>query len=137
VISFETTNIMRVVDGLVWYFSTDTGDLNGALMEHIVYLGTACGGQPYKTYNNGWQWGTVDDTGTVMEVDWSASPISPSDDDSVMRFIPGGAAPSRGCVGPTTFAAAIGSGYQLIELQPTGTPPPSDLVSPLTVSAQN
>jgi hypothetical protein len=138
VISFETNWIIRSLDGLVWYFSTDTGEVSTSLMPHSIYLDLACGGTPYTVYNkSGWQVGTIDDTGTPMKVDWVPPLISPSDDDSVTVFVPGGPAPGTGCGAPTTFASAIGSGFQLIAMQPSGTPPPSDLVGPLMVSAQN
>jgi len=127
----DVTFAYRVVDGLLWLFSLNSGEVYD--LPGILYLGTTCTGTPYMESSAQGPYRqsvAFDQSGTAYRYSPTGSLLVPAADDSwVFQGSMGCSAPERWDV----RAALPGSGVWPQE--PVARP--SDLVGPLTITAQN
>jgi hypothetical protein len=130
VLSADGTNVIRVINGLLWTFGVNDGELRDNA--GLLFLGTTCSGTKYSPappspYR---QNTTFDLAGNAYRLTASGPLVVPMADDSWVYQS------ASGCSTPSTWASRgdePGTGVWPLEV----TTRPSNLIGPLTMSVQN
>lgn len=125
-----SANVVRVINGLQWWYNMNDGSLGDNA--GVVYLGTTCTGTKFGLVAPGgplWQTVFFDLSGTAYRFDSGGSLVVPSADDS---WVYEG---TNGCGEPDIWSSRPEPDSELWPLEPTAKP--TDLIGPLTVSVQD